>query len=73
MACQNGVRHIGRFRPAGERRLCPGWKIYAAGGEQSPCIRFSEDLLTLTCRAILVDCVDEIGGIRIDRKAWEED
>lgn len=72
MASQSGIKHIGNFRPAGERRLRPGWKKYVAGGEQSPGIRFSEDLLTLTCQGILVDLIDGIGGMRIDRKAWEE-
>ncbi|KAE8451541.1 hypothetical protein EG329_003614 [Mollisiaceae sp. DMI_Dod_QoI] len=72
MASQSGVTSIGNFRPHSERKLRPDKTIYAAGGEKPPCVRFSDDLLTLTCNGILLGRIDGIGGIKIKRRVWEE-
>ncbi|CZR54185.1 related to heterokaryon incompatibility protein [Phialocephala subalpina] len=72
IASQSGVSHIGNFRPAAERKLRPDKTIFAAGGDHPPRVRFSANLMTLTCGGILVDRIDGIGGIKIERRAWEE-
>lgn len=66
MVSQNSRRHIGNLRPTRldeidqSRAVC-----YAAAGASLPQIRFSPDLKKLTCRGLLVDHIDGLGGLHM--------
>ncbi|KAK0656997.1 heterokaryon incompatibility protein-domain-containing protein [Cercophora newfieldiana] len=61
MASQSARAHIGNLRPMHSIDFSC---MYAACGSMGPRVRFSEDLLGMTCGGILVDRVDGLGGVR---------
>ena len=74
MVCQSAGQHIGNFRPL-PLRGAPDF--YTAGRIVGPANAvISEDLRILTCRGIMVDNVDGIGGLKVvhrDREGNEDD
>ena len=75
MACQSAGHHIGNFRPLSAIDGDPN--PYAAGYiEGSPHAVFSEDLRMLTCKGVMIDYVDGVGGLKFvhrDREGNKDD
>jgi hypothetical protein len=63
MASQSSRSHIGNFRPLKNLSLVVQKTAeYAAAGSSLPGVKFSKDLRVLTCKAILIDQIDGLGG-----------
>jgi hypothetical protein len=70
MASQSARPHIGNFRPLDKIPLGDNPAFYASAGTTLPDVRFSDDLRLLSCKGILVDYVDGIGGLKLARRDW---
>jgi hypothetical protein len=70
MASQSARPHIGNFRPLENIPLGDYPAFYASAGTSLPDVRFSDDLQLLSCKGILVDYVDGIGGLKLARRDW---
>lgn len=44
--------------------------FYASGGNDPLDVAFSDDIRLLTCKGILLDYVDGIGGLKVPRRDW---
>jgi hypothetical protein len=70
MASQSAQPHIGNFRPLEDIPLGDYPAFYASAGTTLPDVKFSDDLQLLSCKGILVDYVDGIGGLKLARRDW---
>ncbi|KAH6675733.1 heterokaryon incompatibility protein-domain-containing protein [Halenospora varia] len=59
MASQSSSPYIGNFRPLKE---LPFTASYAASGTSKPHVSFSKDMKALTCKAVMIDVIDGLGG-----------
>ncbi|KAI1078503.1 heterokaryon incompatibility protein-domain-containing protein [Whalleya microplaca] len=62
LVSQSGKRHIGNFRPLSEAAQ-RGALQYNATGAEKPQVIFSDDGQRLTCKGVLVDILDGVGGM----------
>ncbi|KAK4450946.1 heterokaryon incompatibility protein, partial [Podospora aff. communis PSN243] len=65
MVSQSGRDHISNSRPL-HAATTPPSAVYAASGKEPPCVIFSEDSLILTCKGVLIDHIDGLGGVPHD-------
>jgi hypothetical protein len=70
MASQSARPYIGNFRPLDKIPLGNNPVFYASAGTTLPDVRFSDGLRLLSCKGILVDYVDGIGGLKLARRNW---
>jgi hypothetical protein len=71
MASQSAQAHIGNFRPV----INPAIRersdtLYAAAAKSPPEIAFSDDFQVLTCKAILIDHIDGLGGTSVTHRGY---
>ncbi|KAK0622635.1 hypothetical protein B0T14DRAFT_564072 [Immersiella caudata] len=63
---QSGAWHISNFRPLPYPDTVPRSSVHAASGREPPQAIFSEDFRKLTCKGILIDYIDGLGGVQYD-------
>lgn len=72
LVSQSGSSHVTNFRPIVGRAPTTRPSIYAAAGTELPQSTVSADLLRLTCRGVLVDYIDGLGGLQCQQGPWED-
>jgi hypothetical protein len=72
MASQSTRNQIGNFRPVKNITLEDDASCYAAAGDTTPYVRFSDDMRFLYCRGVFVDYVDGVGGLTIESRDWTQ-
>jgi len=64
MVSQSGRGHIANFRPILSQKPLVSPPVYAAAGQEPPQVAFSDDFLQITCKGILIDHIDGLGGVQ---------